>query len=259
MFTRSAKINLIWLVAIAAGAGLLFVGPILQKQAYHDFADKRCLVGICNFADVITNVPFLLIGALGMLKSGEVVSSPGRLRYWRTLFFGVALIGLGSGYYHLNPSDSTLLWDRLPMTIAFMALLTLVIDERIGKVAAARFFPVLLSLGVASVLVWRFGSGDLRFYGYVQFFPMLATALLLLLFPGPAKVVRQYLGAMVCYALAKVLEHSDVVVFDWLGVLSGHSLKHIAAAVALWFLYRLMNVGEQGSAASCVESKVGAP
>ncbi len=38
-------------------------------------------------------------------------------------------MGVGSGYYHLSPSNATLVWDRIPMSIAIMALLSIVIGE----------------------------------------------------------------------------------------------------------------------------------
>ena len=47
------------------------------------------------------------------------------------LFLGILLTGFGSAYYHLDPTISTLFWDRLPMAVSFMAILAIGIEERV--------------------------------------------------------------------------------------------------------------------------------
>ncbi|MDE0895481.1 MAG: ceramidase domain-containing protein [Planctomycetota bacterium] len=234
------KLKLLTLLAVVVAAALFAYGFIAQDPAYHNFADGRGFAGIPNFGDVLSNVPFLVVGVLGLIHTPHDVASRSRQVYWYTFFAGVALVALGSGYYHTDPNDSTLLWDRLPMTIAFMALFTLVIEERVSALAAKRLFPVLITVGFASVLIWRFGSGDLRLYGFVQFFPMLAIPFLVWTSPTNARSTRLLWCALGAYAAAKALEATDVVIFDHLRIASGHTLKHLAAALATWFLYCMM-------------------
>ena len=48
------------------------------------------------------------------------------------VFIGLLLTAFGSSYYHLSPIKERLVWDRLPMTIAFMAMVAAIIAERIS-------------------------------------------------------------------------------------------------------------------------------
>jgi len=40
-------------------------------------------------------------------------------------------------------------------------------------------------------------------------------------------------GTLGTYALAKVAEHFDKVIFDTTGIVSGHSIKHVVSALAV--------------------------
>ena len=121
-------------VAIACVIAVFSQPPIPQDPAYHDLVDSRALFGVRNFWNVVTNVPFLFVGAIGLLGAGRLASQDLRLHY---LFFctAVMLVAFGSAYYHLDPSTSTLVWDRLPMTAAFMTLLSAVLADRVAWVA----------------------------------------------------------------------------------------------------------------------------
>jgi hypothetical protein len=83
------------------------------------------------------------------------------------LFAAVALTCVGSAYYHLAPDSSRLTWDRLPMGVAFMALLAAMISERIHPRAGMTLLALVL-VGIASVLYWHWGeaagTGNLRPY-----------------------------------------------------------------------------------------------
>jgi hypothetical protein len=151
------------------------------------------------------------------------------------LSVGVTLVGIGSGYYHWQPSNQTLVWDRLPMTLAFMALFAIVLGEHIALILTRRLLLVLLVLGVLSVVYWRIteqaGHGDLRAYILVQFLPILLIPLILLLYPRPGDGALWL--ALAAYVIAKLLEQFDVTVYAHLGVISGHSLKHVAAAAGM--------------------------
>jgi hypothetical protein len=89
----------------------------------------------------------------------------------------------------------------------------------------------LIAVGVFSLLLWRW-TGDLRLYGWVQFFPCLALPLLFMLFPAKYSGTSYWLIAAGLYALAKVFEFYDAEIYSVGSVLSGHTLKHIAAAAA---------------------------
>src|SRR6516165_11348492 len=106
-------------------AGLMLLPPIAQDQSYHQFADQRTLIGIPNFWNVVSNFPFLLVGAMGLLEFHRHAATI-------ALFLGILLVGFGSSYYHWNPNDGTLFWDRLPMTLSFMAILAIVVEERVS-------------------------------------------------------------------------------------------------------------------------------
>jgi hypothetical protein len=159
------------------------------------------------------------------------------------MFAGLVLTAFGSGYYHLAPSNARLVWDRIPIMIAFMALLSAVITERVSVGAGLWLFPVLQAAGIGSVLLWRAselrGRGDLRFYAAVQVYSILVLLLVLLL---PAKYTRGYDFAVVVafYVLAKILEETDKQVFALGHIVSGHTLKHLAAAAAGYWILRML-------------------
>lgn len=50
------------------------------------------------------------------------------------LFYSTIAIAVGSTYYHWNPNDSTLVWDRLPMTLAFVSIFCFMLEEYIPQI-----------------------------------------------------------------------------------------------------------------------------
>jgi hypothetical protein len=204
--------------------------PIPQDQSYHHFADQRTLLGIPNFWNVVSNIPFIGIGAAGLWQFGR---SPATM----LLFLGIFLTGFGSAYYHLEPSDQTLFWDRLPMAIGFMAILAIAIEERVDKRAGAILLWPMTAIGLFSLLLWRW-TGDLRLYVWVQFFPCLALPLIFLLFAPRFSGTSYWLIAAMLYALAKLFEFYDSAIYSAGTILSGHTLKHFAAAAACGALLR---------------------
>lgn len=228
-------LGIVWrralLLAIVVGslAYMLSMQAFDQDQNYHNLADKRAFFGVPNFLDVMSNIPFLLVGLAGMkFCIGTGLMS---LRSaWFTFFTGVAIVSAGSAYYHLNPNDGTLVWDRLPMTIGFMGLFVALLAEYVSaRLGRFLLVPALL-LGFSSVFYWQWFD-DLRFYYWIQLIPLLVVPALMLLFRP--KYSRQWLllVALAFYVLAKISEIYDreVFVFDQ-NLLSGHSLKHLLAA-----------------------------
>jgi len=218
------RILVLVIILAASLVGLLFLPRIPQDQSYHAFADQRMFFGIPNFWNVVSNIPFIAVGVAGLwrLRHNVAISA---------LFLGILLTGFGSAYYHLDPNDRTLFWDRLPMAVSFKAILANAIEEQVSlKVGAVLLWP-FIAVGVLSLLVWRW-TGDLRLYGWVQFFPAVALILLFLLFPPAYSGASSWLIAAAFYALAKLFEFYDRAIYSLGSILSGHTLKHIAAAVA---------------------------
>lgn len=214
----------------ASLAALLLLPPILQDQGYHRFADVRVLLGIPNFWNVISNIPFFVVGAVGLARCRDNAATV-------VVFFGILLTGFGSSYYHWSPNDDTLFWDRLPMALVFMAILASAVEDRVNAKAGAVLLWPLLAIGVFSLLLWRW-SGDLRLYGWVQFFPCLALALMFLLLAPKYTGTHYWIVAAILYALAKVLEHFDGAIYSIGHFVSGHTLKHLAAAAACLAILR---------------------
>jgi hypothetical protein len=229
-------IVLLTLMAVSLAALLLFVPPIPQNQSYHQFADQRSLFGIPNFWNVVSNLPFIVIGAVG-LRSFH------RDPITIALFAGMLLTGIGSSYYHWNPNDHTLLWDRLPITVCFVAMFAYVVEERVNARAGRILLWPMLALGIVSLLLWRW-TDDLRLYGWVQFFPCLALLLIFLLFPAKYTGTSYWLAAAALYVLAKLAEHYDRVMPSSGWALSGHTLKHLLAAGACWAILRYFQTRE---------------
>ncbi|KAF5187947.1 Alkaline ceramidase [Thalictrum thalictroides] len=230
-----------WIVAILIFIVLMIVTPsIPQSQDYHNFADHRNFLGIPNMLNVISNFPFLVIGIIGLILCYRgnyfQLSLEGELWGWTCFFIGVAAVAFGSSYYHLKPNDSRLVWDRLPMTIAFTSIIAIFVIERIDeKKGKASIIPLVMA-GVISILYWRFFD-DLRPYALVQFLPCIAIPLMAILMPPMYTHSTYWLWAAGFYLLAKLEEAEDKVIYRWTHhVVSGHTLKHLAAAMVPVFL-----------------------
>ena len=234
---------LIIISALLVLGGVTGQGPVAQDVSYHLFADDRTIGAIPNFWNVISNIPFVNVGFLGVYK----LRNPGKLKIigelniaYILLFFGVFLVGFGSGYYHLAPDNQTLVWDRLPMTIAFMSLFSIIISEFISVRSGKNLLLPLILAGILSVVYWHFSEmrneGDLRLYLLVQFYPILAIPIMLLCFRSHCTGVSAYWWLLLTYVTAKILEHFDNEVYNVLGFISGHSLKHVFAALGMYVL-----------------------
>jgi hypothetical protein len=234
--------------------GLYFIlrtGPIPQPLSYHDFADTREFLGIPHAGDVLTNLAFIIVGAWGLWflaqpnRATRSFTDIRERRLFQWLFVGVFLTGFGSGWYHLAPDNDSLVWDRIPMAIGFMSITAIMIAERVRLSLGAALLVPLVAIGVGTVFWWIWtehaGHGDLRPYLFVQFYPMMTIALMLLLLPTPYTHGNYYWGLFAFYAAAKLVEILDHEIFDLTqGVASGHNLKHLfAAGGAAWILRML--------------------
>src|SRR5215469_955937 len=232
------------LMAVSLG-GLLLLPPIPQDPGYHQFADQRTILGIPNFWNVVSNLPFLAVGAAGLRRYRD---DPATFVF----FLGVFLTGIGSSYYHWDPNDETLFWDRLPMTLAFAAILSLVVGECVSQTTGAILLWPALAVGVFSLLLWRW-SDDLRLYFWVQFFPALAVVALFFLYPPKYTGTFYWIACGLLYAIAKVFEFADKPVYWVGGLLSGHTLKHLAAAAASFAILRYFKVRQPVAAVGAAE------
>ncbi len=229
------------LVVAAAIGGVFLLDAIPQDPAYHAFADRRTFFGVPNFWNVASNLPFLVVGALGWFWIRRI-ASPRLATHYRVLCTAIALVGIGSGWYHLAPSNASLVWDRLPMTVAFMALFAALLADRISWLLGRALLWPLVVAGMASIAWWvrteAVGTGDLRAYALVQFLPMMLTPLVLLLWRDGSLSAQPLWLAIGAYALAKLAEQLDAVIFAATGFMGGHALKHFAAALATWWIVR---------------------
>jgi uncharacterized membrane protein YfcA len=110
----------------------------------------------------------------------------------------------------------------------FVALLAEYVDARMGRYL---LLPALL-VGLSSVMYWHW-FGDLRWYVWIQFMPLLVLPVLIASFQSHYS--RQWLLAvsLACYVLAKFAEAYDREVFLYTGgSISGHTLKHLLSALA---------------------------
>src|SRR5438105_614824 len=193
--------------------------PFPQDPAFHMMADQRTLLGIPNCLNILSNLPFAVVGALGLRTIlGREGKDPGLPDGWErwpyaALFAGTALTTAGSAYYHLDPGNWRLVWDRLPMTFGFMGLLTAVLSDRLGARAGRIAFGPLLLLGVSSVAFWYWtelrGEGDLRPYLLVQYGSLSLGLLLVLLHPANDSSTAYLLAAPGLYPLSTGLLAAD--------------------------------------------------
>jgi hypothetical protein len=233
---------LIWALALTTllvAVGFALTEAIPQDPDYHAFIDRRTLFGVPNFFDVVSNLPFLITGLYGLsyvLRHGDRACLPQLQPAYKAFFFGVLLSGIGSCYYHAVPSNDSLIWDRLPMTIAFAGFFAIVIGEYVSVGAGRKILVPLLVAGIASVAYWALteanGVGDLRPYAVIQFLPMLIIPAVLILYRSNSLSSQYFWVIIGLYFLAKVFENLDAVVFGLGNWMSGHTLKHLVAGLA---------------------------
>lgn len=246
---RKRTVAMLLAITVAAVVGVFLLPRIPQDPAYHVFADQRTIFAIPNFWNVASNLPFVVAGLAGiwLIASRKAIGGLPELRVAYLMFFvGATLTGIGSGWYHLNPSNETLLWDRLPMTIAFMSFLAVVIGEYLSTTVAQRWLWPLLVVGALSVVYWSWtetqGIGDLRPYVLVQFLPGLLVVLILCMCTSPfadtgSISANGYMwGMLVAYSAAKITELLDAPIYAALGGFSGHSIKHLLTATGVVIL-----------------------
>lgn len=241
-------------LAALLALGLLLHGPIPQWASYHHFADQRGWLGIPHAADVLSNLPFALIGAWALWSVRAQPRHDASLA-WHAFALALLATAAGSALYHWAPGNASLAFDRLPIAWACAALLCAFFAERLdARCGSPAALAVALLAASASVLLWWLseaaGRSDLRAYLFVQFLPMLLVpAALLMRLPRQGRSIvpdTAWWGLLAGYVVAKGFELADHAVLDALGGwVSGHTLKHLAAAAAAaWILRAAQRAGQ---------------
>ena len=224
-------------------------GRIAQPVHYNEFADQSAALGIPHAADVLSNAGFALVAVWGWLTLWPRRGSA-RLRAgwpgYRLFLIGLFLTAFGSGYYHLAPDNARLIWDRLPIALACAGLLAGVRgDSKPGSRTGIEAIA-LACCAVASVAWWVYtdlgGADDLRPYLLLQGLPLVLVPLWQAIYRAPRAERIAFALAMALYVLAKLAEVLDQEIAAALGVVSGHTLKHLlataATAAVVWGLTR---------------------
>lgn len=248
--THTVRLGILLAVAAAFAAAALMLPPCAQPTEYHHFADTRPILGIRNFVNVATNLPFLLIGSAGLafvLRAPRAHTAfAHRAEQWpyAVFFLAAVLTGIASAYYHLAPDNLRLFWDRLAMTVGFMSLLAAMITERVSLTAGVRLLIPLVVLGMASAGYWRvsatIGAENLIPYLAVQYGSIAIVLLIAALFRSRYARANDIYIVLALYAIAKLAESLDAWLFSIGWMLSGHSLKHLLAACAVYQVLRML-------------------
>ncbi len=246
---RRSRIRLVLITTLAAIIVLSLTPQTILGASYHDFADKRRLIGVANCLNVLSNIPFIIVGLWGVwwLRPGSTIQSfaqPVERVPYLVFFVGVFLTGAGSFWYHLSPANSRLPWDLLPMTSSYMSMTAAVIVERIDTKAGLWLLGPLVAIGAASVALWylgdMYGQGDYGFYLFVQFFPPVLLVLVVALFPPRYTRTDLLIAAFALFVLAKTFELFDARIYAFTGMISGHSLKHVTAAISCYWILKML-------------------
>lgn len=225
---------------------IIALSPLTQSQLYHNFAEQRILFNIPHFGDVLSNLSFVVVGILLLWQSKTWQYTElykGQYSLFKFLAYGSILLGLGSGYYHWAPVDITLAWDRATMILGFGVIFY-------DSCLRYNIFSVnkpLIGVSITTILflctiIFWLVTSRLEPYVFVQFFTMFI--LVVFAIKNYKEIPSKHLFNMfVWYALAKLFENQDKTIFSYTNeLISGHTLKHIAYAIALYMFGKDMLV-----------------
>ncbi|XP_010453247.1 PREDICTED: uncharacterized protein LOC104735201 [Camelina sativa] len=218
---------------------IMFITPKVPLR-HHLFADKRNFMGVPNTLNVITNFPFLIIGVLGFVLclggSFFNISLKGEIWGWTLFYAGIASFAFGSAFYHLKPDDNRIVWDTLPILIAYSSLFSSFLVERAGETVGLSCLALLLFTSFLSVAYARVFN-DLRLCMTFQLIPCLVIPVMTVLLPPKYTHSRFWLWATAAYAIAKIEGLADHKIYNANRyIISGHSLGHLCSAVATLLL-----------------------
>src|SRR5688500_14254486 len=223
---RTLAVALIGLALLAALVAS-FAFPITRTPAFHVYADDQPWLGITNGANVLSNLPFMIVAQLFVRRARTAAA--------QLAAAGVGLIAIGSAAYHFAPSDTTLALDWGPIIVTLAFVNAAVIADRLGERAGRIAFVLGPVLAIASVIVWLAtggteNGGNMMPYVALQAIGVSLPAVLALVLPGSIPRVPLML-ALALFALARLVGAYDRELLAAIGA-SGHSLKHVAAAAA---------------------------
>lgn len=203
----------------------LLTNKITVPQGYHDFVDKRSLLGIPNFLDVISNLAILL-PALYLLQTRKNKSLLSNL-----LILHISLLAITSGYYHLNPSDKTVFWDIMSIATGSMIVLLIIMNT------TTEYNLLLYIFAVFSIIYWKY-TGDLRLYLLIY----IGVPFYIISKYYKNNNLRVYLFIMIfCNILVWMTEFNDHYIYKITNnLVSGHTLKHIFAGIGIFYVIKIL-------------------
>ncbi|CAL9230011.1 unnamed protein product [Arabidopsis halleri] len=236
---------------------IMFITPKVPLDSFrhHIFADKRNFMGVPNTLNVMTNFPFLIIGVLGFVLciggSFFNISLKGEIWGWTLFYAGIASLAFGSAFYHLKPDDNRIVWDTLPILIAYSSLFSSFLVERAGEIVGLCCLIVLLFISLFSIAYARVFN-DLRLCMTFQLIPCLAIPVMTVLLPPKYSHSRFWLWATAAYTIARIEGLADSKIYNANRyIISGHSLEHLCSAAAtllltIMLLYRSIRLNRLG-------------
>lgn len=234
------------LPACAVALALALLPPLTQPQEYHRFADTRAWLGVPNFLDVASNLAFLSVAVAGLSTVLRNFSGRAERMPYMLFFLALAATAFGSAWYHLAPDNARLFWDRLPIAVCFAALLSAVIAERLSRRAGLLLLAPLAATGAGTVWYWLYceglGVGNVLPYFAFQLHALLAILLLMHFYPSRYNRGEDLYRVALLYGAALAAELLDRYIFALGEVISGHTLKHLLAALAAYQLVRMLHL-----------------
>ncbi|HET9701361.1 MAG TPA: hypothetical protein VFP70_10615 [Burkholderiales bacterium] len=250
---RAQRLALLWLLTAGAAAAMLSL-RMVQPEDYHRFADTRPWLGVPNFLNVVSNLPFMLVGAAALwnLRGSALQGRPAGW-IWRVFFLGMALTGAGSAWYHWAPDHHGLFWDRLGMSVGFAAFAAGVCADRFGAAIGTRVFVLAVLAMAGGALWWRasFGSAEnVAPYLFAMYGGAVISLYVVLAFPSRQGSGHHAFIALAFFAVAMLFDAwLDGPLLTAGGLLSGHSFKHLLGALAAgwvwWFMLRPGRIADQ--------------
>jgi hypothetical protein len=239
-----------------------FIGPALPTPDVANaaaFADIRGWQGRPNAMDVLSSLPFATIGVWGLLwlrrldraheaaedavRLSQAASPPDNALDCAWLFFaGLILTAAGSAFYHLHPDGPRLAADRAGMAVAFAGLVGVAVCERVSARAGWPAAWFTLADGLLAATVHQ-ETGNVLPWTVVQFGGMALVMTLALAKPLGGAIGVKLGWVIFFYGLAKLFELWDHAIFEATHQLvSGHTLKHLSAALAAFPVLRALQV-----------------
>ena len=231
-------------MTLAATMGMVAWGPMLVDAEDHRYADERMWLGIPAAANVLVNLPMLLLGAWGWRTTQtsawpEVLSVPWRLFQWCAMLSAVF-----ASVYHASPGDTLFVLTHVCTACGFISLTLGALAERVhprfgSRMACRLALAGAALLGAAMLIAQSFtGHLDMRPLLLLEIIPVLVIPAGAFSLPGTWTRAFDWIVVLMLYTFAKLLELGDSAVLNATGWVSGHTMMHLALAAAVgWMAY----------------------